>query len=229
MNKIAKFNDGYQYIFVAVDTLSRMLYAEPMKSKTSRDTLAAFKNILSRTHPAKPLKLWIDEGKEFAGEFKKFCNESNIHIYSTFSEKKSAFAERNIRSLKSLIYRYLDANNTNRYIDILQEFVGTINNRVNRMTGLAPTKVTADDEPKLIALCTSNQSAKPKFKVGDTVRMSKKTECFMKGYSQQFTTETFVISDICSLNPPTYQLTDGNNDVIAGKFYEPELVKYTPK
>ena len=47
-----------------------------------------------------PQKVWVDDGTEFLGAFKTLCNKRGIHLYSTFSEKKSAVAERNIRSLK---------------------------------------------------------------------------------------------------------------------------------
>ena len=53
-----------------------------------------------------PQRVWVDEGTEFLVAFKTLSNKRGIHLYSTFSEKKSAFAERNIRSLKNIIYRY---------------------------------------------------------------------------------------------------------------------------
>ena len=59
-----------------------------------------------------------------------------------FFEKKSAFAEKNIRSLKNLIYKYLEDKWTYSYINELQNFVKTIKSRINRVTGLAPSKVT---------------------------------------------------------------------------------------
>ena len=78
-----------------------------------------------------PEKVWVDDGTEFLGAFKAPCTERGIHLYSTFSEKKSAFAERNIRSLKNIIYRYLEAKWTYSYLDKLNAFVKTINSRVN--------------------------------------------------------------------------------------------------
>ena len=43
-----------------------------------------------------PEKVWTDKGSEFKGEFKKFCEKKEIHLYTTENETKSAFAERNI-------------------------------------------------------------------------------------------------------------------------------------
>ena len=56
------------------------------------------------------------------------------------SERKRS--ERNIRSLKNILYRYLEENWTYSYLDKLDSFVKTINSRVNRTIKLAPNKVT---------------------------------------------------------------------------------------
>ena len=46
--------------------------------------------------------VWVDDGKEFLRAFESLCEKRGIQLYSTFSEKKSAFAEGIIRSLKIL-------------------------------------------------------------------------------------------------------------------------------
>ena len=89
-------------------------------------------------HPkVTPKKIWADQGKEFAGNFSQFCKKNGIEIYYTRNEK-SAVAERYIRTLKSIICRYQHEHETNRYIDQLGKFVSIIDNRINRMTKLAP-------------------------------------------------------------------------------------------
>ena len=67
----------------------------------------------------KPEKIWVDKGREFAGEFSQFCRKNDIELYSTLSETKSAFAERNIRSLKAIIFKFVHENNTDTYIENL--------------------------------------------------------------------------------------------------------------
>ena len=67
-------------------------------------------------------------------------------------------------------------------------------------------------------------SYKPKFKVGDKVRISKyKRKVFDKGYTPNWTEEIFLINKIQSTNPITYRLKNFNNEEIQGSFYEPEL------
>ena len=73
---------------------------------------------------------------------------------------------------------------------------------------------------------TGQSSSKPKFKVGDNVRISKyQRKVFDKGYTPNWTEEIFLVDKIESTNPITYRLKDLNNEEIQGNFYEPELVK----
>ena len=54
-----------------------------------------------------PKKIWVHKGTEYAGEFRKFCNPGKKQLYSAISETKVAFAERLIRFLKNIRYRYM--------------------------------------------------------------------------------------------------------------------------
>ena len=161
--------------------------------------------------------MWVDAGTEFKGFFSTLCQKNEIKVCKTFSEKISAFAERNIQSLQNLIYKYLEDKWTYSYINELQSFVQTINSRVNRVTKLAPNKMTKKDVPYLISL-TFNDSAnlvrRPKFDVGDFVRISKADLPFRKGYKRTFTNEFFEIYDIPTTNPPTYSLIDASQEPV---------------
>ena len=128
--------------------------------------------------------MWVDAGTEFKGSFSTLCQKIEIYVYKTFSEKKLAFAERNIRSFKNVIYKYLEDKWTYSYINQLQSFVNIINSRVNRVTKLAPNKVTKKDVPYLISLifdASTKVVRRPKFYVGDFVRISNADLPFRKG------------------------------------------------
>ena len=114
VDKLAKYNRGVQYLLVAVNCLSRYLRVEPLKTKYAKETTKAFKKMIKTKQPK---KFWVDKGTEFKGEFEKLCTKQEIIKYNTHSEKKSAFAERNIRSLKSIIYKYLEFEWTYSYIE----------------------------------------------------------------------------------------------------------------
>ena len=75
----------------------------------------------------------------------------------------------------------------NTYIDHLDQVVSIINRRVNRMTKLAPISVSKKVVPYLVSLCHTNAPQKPKFKIGDQVRIRRKIDTFHRGYKIQFT------------------------------------------
>ena len=113
------------------------------------------------------------------------------------------------------------------YINELQSFVNTINSRINRVTGLAPNKVSAKHVTNLVSQIAQQSSKlvrKPSLKPGDKVRIAKEDIPFKKGYKQRFADEVFQITKIATFNPPTYLLVDSEED-IQRKFYEPELTK----
>ena len=69
-------------------------------------------------------------------------------------------------------------------------------------------------------------ASKPKFKVGDKVRIRKyKRKIFDQAYTPNWTEEIFLVDKIQSTNPIAYRLQDVNNEEIQGSFYEPELLK----
>ena len=222
MDKVAQHNNGVKCLLVAVDVLSRYLRVQPMETLYVKDAVEAFKKKIKKKQRE---KVWTDKGSEFKGDFKKFCEKKGIRLYTTESKTKSAFAERNIRSLKNIIYKYLEKW-TWTYIEDLPQFVNTISNRVNRVTHLAPNKVFKKHEPILISLAVNTKKYKPKYEKGDLVRIAKHDKKFRKRYKQNYTDEVFTIFKTATVSPPTYNLIDANNVIIIeGKFYEPELVQ----
>ena len=187
MDKLSKHNKGIKYLLVAVDVLSRYLRVEPLKTKDAKECAASFCKMIRKKQPE---KVWTDKGTEFKGAFKQLCVKRGIHPYSTNSETKSAMAERNIRSLKNIIYKYIEFKQSFTYINDLHKFVHTINSRVNRVTKLAPNKVFKKHESWLVSLAAEKSTKlpkKPKFKIGSLVRIAKWDIPFCKAYKQSFT------------------------------------------
>ena len=174
MDKLSKQNSGIKCLLIVVDCLSRYLRVEPLKSKYATTTTAdAFKHLIKHKQPK---KVWVDAAKEFRGNFKTLCQRRNIEVYQTFTVKKSAFAERNIRFLKNFMYKYLEEKWTYSHISQLKNFVQTINSRINRVTKIAQNKVTKKDVPYLLslnAIASEKLVSRHKFRIGDFVRISK--------------------------------------------------------
>ena len=63
MSDLSQENDGYRYFLLAIDILSRYVWAEPMKSKRGRDVISVMRRIFQSGR--KPEKIRTDAGKEF--------------------------------------------------------------------------------------------------------------------------------------------------------------------
>ena len=63
----------------------------------------------------------------------------------------------------------------------------------------------------------------PKFRVDDTVRVSRYKSTLGKGYEANFTEEIFRVKRVLRGDPTVYELEDHEGEPIVGKFYEEEL------
>ena len=64
-----------------------------------------------------------------------------------------------------------------------------------------------------------------RFKVGDTVRISKFKNIFAKGYTPNWSKEIFIVDKINDTVPYTYNIKDLNDEEIIGSFYDRDLQK----
>ena len=80
------------------------------------------------TKKNRPRKIWVDKGTEFNGAFTNCCAAEGIQVYSTMTETKAAFAERTRRSLKNILYRYMEDFGY-KYKHKLPHFITTLNSR----------------------------------------------------------------------------------------------------
>ena len=91
MADIAKQNDDYKYLLVAIYILSRFAHCQPVKSKKGVDVVKALQPILSGTR--KPKMVRTDRGMEFRSkEVNKYLQGQNIyHFYALRTETKANY------------------------------------------------------------------------------------------------------------------------------------------
>jgi len=233
LTKYKRFNRGFSCFLVVIDVLSKFAWIEPMKSKDGPSTTKAFETILSRAHPRVPEKLQTDKGLEFYNnKFKSLMNKFSIKLYSTESDKKAAVAERFVKTIKTLILRYMTTQQTYEWVSKLQDFVSTYNGTFHKTIKMKPSEASKiENEGKVIRnvygfLWTSDNLKKPKFNIGDFVRVSKSDHVFRKGYEGNWSEEIFKISQVQKRNPyAMYELEDQKGEKLIGLFYETELSK----
>ena len=160
----------------------------------------------------------VDQGSEFYNNsFNDFLKINNIEMYSTYNEGKSVAAERFIRTLKNKIFKHMTAISKNVYFDVLDDIVNKYNNTIHRTIKMKPIDVTSESYAEYNE---ESNVTKPKFKVGDHVRISKYKNIFTKRYTQNWLEEVFIVSKIKDTVPWTYVISDLNGEKIARSLYE---------
>ena len=137
VDKMAKDNTRVKHLLVRQELFHRTVDAKGMKTRGSKETIKTFSKI--NTEKNGRSKIWIDQKTEIAAEFKKFCSAEGIEIYSTGKETKAAFAERTIRSLKNILYRYIEDYGY-KYIHKVPQFIATMNSRNNHSVDIKPNR-----------------------------------------------------------------------------------------
>ena len=112
------------------------------------------------------------------------------------------FAERTIRSLKNILYRYMEDYGYKQILK-LPQFITTLNSRRNSSIDMRPNTVKNCDSMSFPYSKHLREYKKPTFRIGDGVRISKYDLLFRKGYKPQLTREVFEIVAMATRKPPT--------------------------
>ena len=230
MQKFEKDNKGHRFILTITDIFSRYAWAKPLKSKRGEEVKDVFVDIFKE---AKPEKIQFDDGKEFYNKYlKELLEQNKIEWFSSFSDKKAAVVERFNRTLKTRMWKLFTAKETDKWLDILEDLVNGYNNSLHSSIGMKPIDARKDKNEEavwynLYGAHLQETFGKQKFKVGDSVRITKYKTIFGKGYLPNFTEEVFKIKQVIFTYPIVYKLEDYQNEDIDGYFYEEEL-SYVP-
>jgi hypothetical protein len=210
-SKYSTRNRNYKYLLIGVDIFSRKAFAQPIKEKTPQQVKRAFE-----TFSIIPTSVYHDSGNEFKGEFLKYLDDNDIINMSARlgTHHSLGVVDKFSRTIKTMISKFMTANNTANYIDALDALIDiynrtphsslldytpnevlgdlTIRNKIQKMNF---EKIKFNNE-----LVAENQS---KLSIGDEVRLKLKKKIFQKGYEQTYSTQTYPIVGF-----------DGNNVII---------------
>lgn len=240
-------NDGYAYVIVCVDILSRFGRVAAIKSKGSQDVIKGFKEIFAKVKTL-PRSTRQDNGKEFtAFHVKQYFKELGINQYFTNSSSKANYSEILIKNLKRRLFRLFQYRNSYRYTDILDDLLKSYNETHHSSLGMSPSDVTtANQEDVWFRMyfpptaykrafqkarhLTTRHVRKPrdpfKYDVGDTVRVSYLKDTFMRDFEERYSGEVFTITaKRLDQGIPIYFLKDYSGDKVDGAFYERDIQK----
>ena len=246
---LAEYNDGYKYIVIMMCALTKKAHACIIKSRNTSDIQRAISQIIDKEIlPYKIEVLHGDlEGAFISNVLKTYLKKTyGIKIYATHSGNKCFLVERLILTLKRMISRYMTHKNTFRYIDVLQQIVNNYNNKTHSTTKLSPNEILANPKP-LTELAYANMELyqmknhfknntqkrpKPRFKIGDFVRVSFARHPFSRGFTANYSEKIYIVTKridrgllyVYNIKDP-FDTEDSSDDNIRGIFYSHELIK----
>ena len=231
---ISQHNDGYKYILVAIDGLSRYVYTEKLKTKTGKAVKDSLSKVLDRCFEL-PKVLNSDRGTEFtASVVQKMLKSKNIHFFTSHGDTKASNVERVIKTLKEIIYRYFDKTLQRNWIDILWKITETYNQNYHRVIKMTPEE--AQELPNAIKLSeqahlkmSGVKKETATLSKGDIVRLNLNLGHLAKKYEQSWSRALYrVVSEAhyTTGGPrPMYNVSELNGNLIQGRFYQEELLK----
>ena len=145
--KFAVQNRAYKFLFMAIDIFTKFIYIAPIKNKSQKSVAQVLNKIfLSGDIPD---VLHSDNGKEFKGDggpenhVQRLCQEFKVkQIFGdTYSPQTQGFVENKNKQIKTLINYYRINNNTDRFVDIIDQIAFTVNNSKHTVTGYTPMEL----------------------------------------------------------------------------------------
>ena len=169
-----------KYLLTVIDVFRKRAWAEPSKNKSGPEMVKALDCLKKQLAPHRPLRVQTDDGKEFFNRLvEAWFKKEGWHHFSTKGDTKAAVVERWHQTLKDHMYRAFTAQNTLKYLDMLPHPLHTYNQSYHRSVGMAPVDMTHRNEWEvwncLYGKRLEQPSKKRLLKVGDRVRLNKKT------------------------------------------------------
>ena len=209
--KSAEVNDGFRYMFLAVDIFSKFIHCVPVEDKESPESIRAFKEVINVI--GVPENIMSDrEGAWESTEFIKLLNEHKIkHIISS---SPPPFGERAVQEIKNMIHTRLEGLEKSRetWTEILPAVLKKYNNRIHGTTELSPIDARKP-ENQIEVFMNIRQKAQfkrryPKLSKDDQVRTYIKPHTFKKGWDTSWSREVY---KIIYITPDGKQFLVNNN------------------
>lgn len=128
MNSYKNDNNQIRYILTVVDIFSRKVFLGMLLFKNPENVLNQFKDIILRSK-TKPKFIISDNGTEFKGIFKAFCEDNDIKIIltGTYSPKSNAITERKNLEIRRKIRAIMTKTKSKRWVENLYDVENALN------------------------------------------------------------------------------------------------------
>jgi len=224
MSSMASHNNRHNWCLTCIDLFTKYAWVQPMTTKHAPNSTAAIQAIFDKsdTHPS---ALQTDNGGEFKAEFDELLRELGIsHVFtSAYLPQSNGQVENFNKTIKTMLSRYFTANNTKRWIDVIDSLCNSYNISRQTTTGKSPydawhnqtVEGNADVKRRI------NEKADRRIKndmslllPGDTVRVALeqfkdfRKQHFRKSYQRQYSQTIYMIRNMVKPTNTAHRNTD---------------------
>ena len=213
-DQYATINSNHGVFLVAIEINTRFLMVVPLKNKDQYEVLRGFSEIYMHAPEAiTPVNILSDNGTEFKNAtLQEIENELTInHFYAEPEDhRKLGMIDRVIRTLRTLIERFMASYDTHRFIDELPKLVENYNSSPSSATGMSPSDALKHLDEIVELQIAKRDGFNPGrvLEVGDEVRVLKKRTVFDKGTTQTFSKS---VHFIMTIQGTRYKLDNGKS------------------
>ena len=176
-------NNGINFLLCVIDIWSRYAWVVPLKNKEGRTCTEAFRQLIAER---KPEILMSDNGSEFINRgFVKLLKDHKItpSYAEPGDHHRMGIVERFNKTLRGKMVKYMTANKTKTYIDVLPKLVKNYN--TSGHSSLGGSTPSNPNESKIKQRLEQREFRASQdttvFAVGDSVRSLKNKLMFEKG------------------------------------------------
>ena len=222
--------NGYNYLFNGVDLFSRYVYSIPMKTKTDKSALEAFKKIHKMIPDLKAIR--SDNGSEFISIiFKKYLKDNDIKqvLSSAGNPQSNGSIERLNQTLKYLLQKQIQMDMNYNWVKNIPILVDNINKTYHTQIKTTPQAVEdkidnkeyIEEQHEIQKTNKRNNSSIQKFKVGDRVRIHEPSEKFK---SLKWSKEIYKVEQVYKPKKE-YSVFEYTVEGLSDRFMEEDLQK----
>jgi len=201
--KYKKQNDNNYILFTAIGINTRFVYADFSKDKKT-DTILNMFIQFNKAVDNQINHITGDKGSEFINKkFIKYLDDNNIeHNFYKSDSNKLGIINRFHRTLKNKLTKYMFANDTVRWIDIIDKIIDNYNKTYHRGIKAKPLDVYNNSFLESLIIDEKKEETKIikdneiDYKINDNVRVLKDKKLFEDKMTGRYSDNVFSIKKI---------------------------------
>ena len=230
LQTLQEHNQGVRYWLVVIDCFTRFVWLRAIKNKNGATVADAMQSILSDMDGPQIKRLNSDRGAEFKSR-NWLQLMQRFGIKHNYPNTHCRMVERVQQTLQKMVHTHMTDRESRTYIHALQDIVDAYNSKFHRMIHTSPRRAELPRNHYAVRLALERhiqkireKRIKPKYKIGQIVRVAKYDMLFRRSFDEQFDVEMFLVAEVSERLPrPMYRLKKPTGELTDDVYYEEEL------